>query len=463
MIETLAAWWGLDDQPGSRVLHLWLHRELQLRAVALRNLLRTSAGEQWVIGLEHEIGLQGRHAEELPAAWSRRLRAGLATQDLALAEAAAMLRAVDRLHAVEAPHHHGLLVTVPAGLGGGSGVLLGPAERGLEQLATADRQLVRGARHRGHRVRDLLGLSFHVHQHDSAHRVSVRRLPGRVGAALRRALRLEQLRVAVCPGPEVSYDVRLDREHATEHFGVPFWLSSVAAKDRSIAEQAVDQAVVQARDLRASVLLFGELTLDEALLARLRAKLAEQPGGLPALVVAGSFHRVVGDTPRNRCTVLDSSGSVLWEQDKQVPYELPEGQASGVGVHDAAAVEAVEACDTLVVVDGPLGRMASPICLDFCGTWLRELFVGLGVNLLLVPAASPRTEDFVERARELGTDGRTTTIVANAAWVLAAAGRVDEAVALLYMPLHDALWRRDYAPGSALEVFNINELLDANE
>lgn len=460
MIETLAAWWGLDGQPGSRVLHVWLYEVLRLRAVDLRNLLRKPIGEQWVVGLENEILGKVRRPEELPALWARRLRRGLSTADAALAEAAAMLRALDGLHLAEAPHHHGLTVTLPDGLGGGRALLLGPAPAGLERLGAADRHLVRGHRHRTHAVRDLLGLSFHVRRDDSAHRVAVRRLPAVVGASLRRALRREPLRLGVASGPVVRYAVTRREDQATDHFGVPFWLDGVDARDRDEALRQLDEAVDAARAARVSVLLFPELTLDEALLARLQVKLAAAPGGLPALVVAGSFHRRVDGIPRNRCTVLDGGGEVLWVQDKQVPYELPEDQAGSVGVVGQAAVEAIEACDTLVVVDGPLGRMSSPICLDFCGTWLRDLFVELGVNLLLVPAATPRTDDFVQRARELGTDARTTTIVANAAWLLALAGRAEEAAALLYMPLRDALWRRSAQPDGAFDVFNINELLD---
>ena len=460
MIETLAAWWGLDGRPGSRVLHVWLYEVLRLRAVELRNLLRKSVGEQWVVGLESEIlGRVGR-PEELPALFSKRLTRGLTTGDAALAEAAAMLRAVDHLHGLEAPHHHGLVVDLPAGLGGGQALLLGPAPDGLETLASSDRQLVRGQRHRTHVVRELLGLSFHVRRDDSAHRVRVHRLPGLVGATLRRALRREQLRIGVASGPVVRYAVTRHEQDATEHFGVPFWLDGVDERDRAAAEQQLDAAVVAAREARVSLLLFPELTLDDRLLVRLQAKLGEAPGGLPALVVAGSFHRQIEGVPRNRCTVLDGGGEVLWVQDKQVPYELPADQAASVGVHGRGAVEAIEACDTLVVVDGPLGRMSSPICLDFCGTWLRELFVELGVNLLLVPAATPRTDDFVQRARELGTDARTTTIVANAAWLLALAGRDQEAAALLYMPLQEALWRRIARRGGAFDVFNIHELLE---
>ena len=68
---------------------------------------------------------------------------------------------------------------------------------------------------------------------------------------------------------------------------------------------------------------------------------------------------------------------------------------------------------TLWVCDTPIGRTATPICLDFLSPMMIEKFT-VGVNAFLVPAMSPQTVSFAVTAEHQGRANRALTALANA-------------------------------------------------
>jgi len=140
---------------------------------------------------------------------------------------------------------------------------------------------------------------------------------------------------------------------------------------------------------------------------------------------------------------LGGSGGLLSTQDKCAAYNLPGAQVTPhlgqtLGLDERGGCEDITQSEVLEVLDTPLGRLATPICLDFCGEQLRDLLVDACVNLLFVPAMTPQMKPFVDRARDLGTQNRAATFAVNSTWLLRQIGvpPVPESVVLAYLPAH---------------------------
>ena len=159
-----------------------------------------------------------------------------------------------------------------------------------------------------------------------------------------------------------------------------------------------------------------ELVIDTDALARCQDWLAANNQREPRLrlVVAGSRHCDCGDGFANRCTVLDYLGNVLWEQEKRSPFVL-EDRATLDRLSPACPVErAFEPTHLgkrLVVADTALGRILTPICLDFIE---GDFWGDLGADLYLVPAMTGGLSRFQRRAEELGGRHGAATLVCNA-------------------------------------------------
>jgi predicted amidohydrolase len=165
--------------------------------------------------------------------------------------------------------------------------------------------------------------------------------------------------------------------------------------------------------------------------------------------------------------VLDGFGNVLFVQDKCVWYRLPAEQATpalcgSLGIDERGGHEDIALCREIQILDSPLGRLATPICIDFCGDELRDLLVEAQVNLLLIPAMTPEMRPFRERARDLGTQSRAATFVANSAWLHQQLGRTSEEsgdLFLAYLPTSRPPTEGRKELGGTLVVCSIRELL----
>lgn len=165
------------------------------------------------------------------------------------------------------------------------------------------------------------------------------------------------------------------------------------------------------------ILLFPELVLTQTLLERVVAWLESHNLADPVvqLVVAGTRH-VDSDKKqgefRNRCTVLDASGAVVWVQDKRQPFALEADQVRCLlpDFDAPAAFEPTELSQALTVRETAIGRILTPICLDYIH---EDIWRELAGDLYLVPAMSSGLSRFRDRSRALGQLG-AATLVCNA-------------------------------------------------
>jgi hypothetical protein len=86
--------------------------------------------------------------------------------------------------------------------------------------------------------------------------------------------------------------------------------------------------------------------------------------------MAGSFHVDAGDSQVgwvNRCRVLDGFGTVLFSQDKCVPFVVPADQAAGMnpalltllGIDQGGGYEDIRLSQTFSLFDCALGRLGT--------------------------------------------------------------------------------------------------------
>lgn len=180
--------------------------------------------------------------------------------------------------------------------------------------------------------------------------------------------------------------------------------------------QTVETVLQAAYDEGVQVLLFPELVLDAATLQAVRDWLATHNLRAPRLrlVVAGSRHHPEADGWRNRCTVLDLAGEVLWEQDKRTPFVIDDAktlQTLKVGCTAARAFEPTRPGYAVVLRESLLGRLLTPICLDYIDD---ALWAELGADIFLVPAMSKGLSRFRDMAKNLGGLHGTASFVCNA-------------------------------------------------
>lgn len=167
---------------------------------------------------------------------------------------------------------------------------------------------------------------------------------------------------------------------------------------------------------RVQVLLFPELVMDDVVLQRCRNWLETHNlrENRLHLVVAGSRHVDNGDGSfSNRCTVLGQLGDILWEQDKRTPFVIddPKTLKNLSSEPIALAVEPTKLGPNLVLAETAVGRLLTPICLDYIeGDLWREL----GADFYLVPAMSPKLVRFENQAKAMGGLHGAATIVCNA-------------------------------------------------
>lgn len=140
---------------------------------------------------------------------------------------------------------------------------------------------------------------------------------------------------------------------------------------------------------------------------------------------------------------------MLLRQDKFTPFRIPASQVppadsrpalfEQLGVDERGGYEKIEAANELVLLDSPsLGRIAVPICLDFCGDELTELLTATRANFFLVPAMSQSLGEFRIKARHFGSRNGAATFVVNSAWMLRQIGYSAETLAeqriVAYLP-----------------------------
>jgi len=432
-----------DPLPTRLELHALLYRIAARHVIGIRNHAREPAWQTWSADLGQQVyDLLDR------LDWARQLAEKIRWIEEAdprfLVALSVILQELDHYHSLRWQNVGSTTVELPAELGGSRTLFLKPPEAPIADLIPEPNRL---PRHRGdlrndpRSILDLWWYPVDLDRHAVQPKVGV--LEARTAKELDRRLRKTgDLRIGLAsPFANLDYVVRSDAARCGDR-GTPYRFAEVAPESRAEARESLAGILADCARHEIDLLCFPELTLDAGLLHDLRLLLGTRnPARHPLLTVAGSFHADSDDGWVNRCRVLGAAGTVLFSQDKCVAYSLPGAQTTErlcatLGIDNRGGYEDITQCATLQILDSPLGRLATPICLDFCGDELHGLLVESCVNLLLVPAMTPRMELFHERARDLGTQNRAATFVVNSAWLLRQMGVSDEPKHLLlaYLP-----------------------------
>jgi len=141
---------------------------------------------------------------------------------------------------------------------------------------------------------------------------------------------------------------------------------------------------------------------------------------LPDLIIAGSAHAhhpgagPRGADVRTNETVVYLDGTEVARHRKIHPYAakyLGSGHVFSTPRPEGITPER----KTLSVLSGQLTRLGSVICADLNDVEVPQLLVELGVNLLLVPAVSPRDGAFNGAAAQVASQCQGVTLIANGA------------------------------------------------
>jgi len=159
---------------------------------------------------------------------------------------------------------------------------------------------------------------------------------------------------------------------------------------------------------QAHVLVLPELTVPEELLDVIRAHM--QSNVYPMLVVAGSWHREAEARKEtiNSCPILGVGGKELGRFCKTYRFEITDGEIAelrpllgdALCSHPGPATERIRLGSHGLVIDAGSMRFGIAICIDALKVpSLIDAYTQLGVNCLLVPALSFRSDRFTANAK----------------------------------------------------------------
>jgi hypothetical protein len=131
-------------------------------------------------------------------------------------------------------------------------------------------------------------------------------------------------------------------------------------------------------------------------------------------VVPGSYHTPQAVGPGHNETSLLVHGRPLAKHRKFRPVVFPDCFDDRGELRDVIRQEhlAVEESRISISVSGDWS-VATLICKDAMDNAVQDLLRDLAVQLVLVPAMSPKVEDFADLAQQLGRDPQAVTLVAN--------------------------------------------------
>lgn len=197
--------------------------------------------------------------------------------------------------------------------------------------------------------------------------------------------------------------LRVDESPAKSDDGQPRKLLrvTVAARD-DVRRAELARAVASAREQRAAILLFPELSISHRDVAILHELLqAHDHDDHPILTVAGVEHSPRGRSWINEAVILGPYGQTLRRHLKLSRYG------------DDDYVEQIETGTTLSVLESPIGNLATLICLDVFNRTVQSVVEASHANVLLVPSLSPSTTPHERTAYGYLASNLATTLVSN--------------------------------------------------
>ncbi|MGZ8161189.1 MAG: hypothetical protein ACXWT4_20655 [Methylobacter sp.] len=221
---------------------------------------------------------------------------------------------------------------------------------------------------------------------------------------------------------------------------IPFWCNG--AKNEAELLERLISVLAAAYEQQVHILLFPELVMTETLQTELRDWLAQHNAFKPIilLVIAGTRHVIDSSEHNlysNRCTVFNHIGDIEWEQEKRQPFLLTAEEASKIFDTQSPAFEPTQLSLRLVMRHTALGRIATPICLDFL---CDESWKIMPADVFLVPAMSSGLSRFEDNCRAVGNAWGAAAFVCNA--------QPEKGLKAVYayLPTKDALQPKEQAP-----------------
>lgn len=156
--------------------------------------------------------------------------------------------------------------------------------------------------------------------------------------------------------------------------------------DEILRSQNVLELMERARQAKADVVVFPELTMPKGCVETLRKWLMRESHSL-SWVVAGSFHVQDGGRCFNRSLVLDGQGNEILSWDKLLPFHKP-----AHGKHPEIR-ENIERGTQVRLLATPLGLISTPICRDLGEETdgVRLPWMQIPVDFLFVPSMGYET------------------------------------------------------------------------
>ena len=230
------------------------------------------------------------------------------------------------------------------------------------------------------------------------------------------------------------------------------------SNEEEVAERAVF-LMQRAHDLGATVVVFPELCVPEAVRTAISEGLSANLFPSVKMVVAGSFHEGSGGNWGNVAHVLGADGRELWQQRKLQRFTLMKYEAERVpslgGMCGGNSREDIGTVPRLLKVrDTPLGRTAILICSDFLlrGDPHWKMVIDMGVNFVVVPAMSVGLpKDFESAAEELAIHCKAVSVVCNCCALAREAARAKKSkkptcMSFAYRPWHEPMWELKCKP-----------------
>jgi predicted amidohydrolase len=205
-----------------------------------------------------------------------------------------------------------------------------------------------------------------------------------------------------------------------------FWCTG--ANNESELWDRIIQVLAQSYQENVCILIFPELVVTENLQNQICAWLQQNNIYEPVirLIVVGTRHVFIDYEKKdyvNRCIVLDSAGEKVrsletgetWEQDKREMFRLNPYKAKELFNIESELLEPSCFSEKAIICSTALGRIATPICLDFIkadGLWQK-----LPIDIFLVPAMSDGKEGlsrFVNNSLNAGSKWGSVVFVCNA-------------------------------------------------
>lgn len=195
---------------------------------------------------------------------------------------------------------------------------------------------------------------------------------------------------------------------------IPFWCAG--AKDERVLWGSLLCVLEEFKKQQVQIVILPELVFTKKLHIQLSGWLKTKNAFDPIirLIVAGSRHISTNTEVNlfsNQCTVLNGFGETEWRQGKRQPFKLEKEEAKKLFNLDKPAFEPTDLSPHLVIRDTALGRLATPICLDFLHD---EGWQAMQVNVFLVPAMSNNLKRFEGRCKQLGGIKNAATFICNA-------------------------------------------------